>query len=120
MHVCCPTGHGCNDHKHHQPCVLQVFELSASTISEAATALTQWEAYRSADVNRAGAGERRFRRRVYERARDQALATVAIEYGTRALESSARHHPASRFRRAHRAGARRVRVSPGGGDTGNA
>jgi hypothetical protein len=120
MYACCPSGHGCNDHEHHQPCVLQVFELSAPTISEAATALAQWEAFCSADLQGAGAGERRFRRRVYERARDEALATVAIEYATRAVEPNARHHPAPRIRRARRAGGRRVRVSPGGGDTADA
>ncbi|HWD76567.1 MAG TPA: hypothetical protein VG371_15640 [Solirubrobacteraceae bacterium] len=99
--------------------MLRVLEVSAPAISEAATALAQWEAFCNADLHGAGAAERRFRRRVYERARDQALATVAIEYATRAVEPNACHRPASRFRRARGAGVRRVRVPPGGGDTGD-
>ncbi|HWE08979.1 MAG TPA: hypothetical protein VG325_06480 [Solirubrobacteraceae bacterium] len=118
MYLCCPAGHGCNDHEHRQACVLQVFEQAAPAIAEAATALTQWEAFRSADLHRVGASERRFRRRVYERARDQALATVAIEYATRALEGNACRRPAPHFRRARGAAARRVRVSPRGGESG--
>jgi hypothetical protein len=120
MQACCPTGLGCNAKTRDQLCVLQVFELTAPTIAEAATALACWKAFRTIERQGAGAAERRFRRRVYERAREEALATVAIEYATRSAESTGRRRPAPRCRPGRRPSLRRVRLAPRAGETAKA
>ncbi len=80
MRACCPPNRGCNTHGIEQPCVLTIFRAAEATIEEARVAVDRWEALESAEGREgAGAGERRFRRRAYERARDQALTAVAID-----------------------------------------
>ncbi len=80
MRACCPPNRGCNTHGIEQPCVLTIFRAAETTIEEARIAVDRWEALERAERREgAGAGERRFRRRAYERARDQALTAVAID-----------------------------------------
>lgn len=78
MRQCCPPNRGCNAHGKRQPCVLTIFRTAAETTEEARVAVERWEALELTEREGAGAGERRFRRRAYERAREQALAAVAL------------------------------------------
>jgi len=79
MRLCCPRNRGCNSHEGGQPCVLTIFREAARTSEEARLAVDRWEALEAVEREGARAGERRFRRRAYERAREQALTVVAID-----------------------------------------
>jgi hypothetical protein len=79
MGSCCPPNRGCNAHGTEQPCVLAMFRAAAAATEEARTAVERWDALRLTEQEGAGAGERRFRRRAYERAREQALTAVAMD-----------------------------------------
>ena len=56
-----------------------MFRAAAAATEEARTAVERWDALRLTEQEGAGAGERRFRRRAYERAREQALTAVAMD-----------------------------------------
>jgi hypothetical protein len=78
MASCCPQGHGCNAPDGAEPCALDLFSAAAADSTEATLALKRWAALQRACANRRTEGERRFRRRAYERARDRALVTLAL------------------------------------------
>jgi hypothetical protein len=78
MASCCPHGHGCNAPGGAEPCALDLFRTAAADSTDAALALKRWGALERACANRRTEGERRFRRRAYERARDRALMTLAL------------------------------------------
>ena len=120
MRACCPANRGCNAHDAGQPCVLTLFQATAATTEEAQIALERWETFESADREGAGAAERRFRRRAYERARDEALTALALERTPRLSPPE----PAIRRRRkrpgaGRSPGKRRGRASPNGAGTLN-
>ncbi len=80
MKACCPPNRGCNAHGGEQACVLAILHDAAATLEEARVALDRWEALATTEHREEGGpGERRFRRRAYERAREQALAAVAMD-----------------------------------------
>ena len=56
-----------------------MFRAAAAATEEARTAVERWDALQVTEQEGAGAGERRFRRRAYERAREQALTAVAMD-----------------------------------------
>ena len=56
-----------------------MFRAAAAATEEARTAVERWDALQLTEQEGAGAGERRFRRRAYERAREQALTAVAMD-----------------------------------------
>jgi hypothetical protein len=74
MAMCCPPGHGCNSPGGSQPCALVLCRAVARDEEDAALALSRWGAYEAASEQ----GERRFRRRAFERARDRALIALAM------------------------------------------
>jgi len=76
MRSCCPPGRGCNSHEAGQTCALELLTHAAEDSEEARLALERWAALQS--CRGAGAGERRFRQRGYERARDRALIGLAL------------------------------------------
>lgn len=82
--------------------------VAAEEEGDAALALDRWEAL---EASSEGDGERRFRRRAFERARDQALIALAMKPGLwltarraplKAAVSSARARTRRRGRIAHR------------------
>jgi hypothetical protein len=75
MALCCPPGHGCNAPGGKEPCALVLCRAAADE-DDAALALDRWGAFENC-----GDGERRFRRRAFERARDRALITLAMTRG---------------------------------------
>ena len=75
MALCCPPGHGCNAPGGNEPCALALCR-AAQDEEDAALALSRWGAFEEA-----AQGERRFRRRAFVRARDQALITLAMTGG---------------------------------------
>ena len=120
MRPCCPVNRGCNAHGGDQPCVLTLFRAAAATSEEARVAIERWETFESIDRQDVGAAERRFRRRAYVRARDQALTAVAMDRSLRPPPE-----PTVRRRRARPGpgrspGNRRGRGSPNGAGTINA
>jgi hypothetical protein len=80
MAMCCPPNRGCNAHGLDQPCVLEIFRAASGSMAEASMAIDRWDGFQRAEHGHGvGAGERRFRRRAYERARDEALTAVALD-----------------------------------------
>jgi hypothetical protein len=96
MRLCCPPGHGCNAAKGEEPCVLELCRRAAREEPAAALAVARWEASQALAAG-VGKGERRFRRRAYERARHDALVVLLMRAHARAASS--------RGRRTARAGA---------------
>lgn len=78
MRPCCPESRGCNAVDADQPCALELFAASAAELEEAAVALSRWSVFQKACEHRRNDNERRFRRRAYERARDEALIALAL------------------------------------------
>ncbi len=78
MAECCPPGHGCNAPDGQEPCALTLCQAAADEEGDAALAIDRWQALEEASE---GDGERRFRRRAFERARDQALIALAMRAG---------------------------------------
>ena len=81
MALCCPPGHGCNAPGGGEPCALALCRAAAAEEDDAATALARWGALEAASEDNCGDGERRFRRRAFERARDKALIALAMTRG---------------------------------------
>src|SRR5437764_4620595 len=77
MALCCPPGHGCNAPGGEEPCALALCQAAAQEEEDAALALSRWGDFEAA----AEQGERRFRRRAFERARDRALISLAMTRG---------------------------------------
>jgi hypothetical protein len=77
MALCCPPGHGCNAPGGNEPCALALCQAAAQDEEDAAVALSRWGDYEAASEQ----GERRFRRRAFERARDRALIALAMTRG---------------------------------------
>lgn len=78
MALCCPPGHGCNAPGGGEPCALALCRTAAQDERDAALALARWGAFEAASERNCGDGERRFRRRAFERARDRALIGLAM------------------------------------------
>jgi hypothetical protein len=78
MAECCPPGRGCNAPGGTEPCALTLCHAAADEEGDAALAIDRWQALEEASD---GDGERRFRRRAFERARDQALIALAMRAG---------------------------------------
>jgi hypothetical protein len=78
MAECCPPGRGCNAPGGSEPCALILCRAVASEEPDAALAVARWQ---EPEASRDGDGERRFRRRAFERARDQALIALAMTPG---------------------------------------
>ncbi|MBV9414464.1 MAG: hypothetical protein JO363_05750 [Solirubrobacterales bacterium] len=83
MALCCPPGHGCNAPGGAEPCALTLCRAAAKEEDDAALALARWGDFEAVGSSKCGDGERRFRRRAFERARDRALITLAMAQGTR-------------------------------------
>jgi hypothetical protein len=81
MALCCPPGHGCNAPVGGEPCALALCRAAARNEEDAAVALERWTALEAATAHESGDGERRFRRRAFERARDRALIALAMTTG---------------------------------------
>jgi hypothetical protein len=82
MALCCPPGHGCNAPGGDEPCALALCRAAAREEDDAALALDRWGALEASWKQKScGDGERRFRRRAFERARDRALITLAMTRG---------------------------------------
>jgi hypothetical protein len=96
---CCPPNRGCNASGTEQPCVLTIFRAAAPTTEEARRAVDRWEALQRLEREGAGASERRFRRRAYERARQEALAAVAMDLAAEAPSGEPRVRRRRRRRR---------------------
>src|SRR2546430_17741727 len=73
MRRCCPPGRGCNaaERGEPEPCVLELCR-AAREEPEAALAVLRWDEWQQAPRRAMGRAERRFRRRAYERARENA------------------------------------------------
>lgn len=72
MKACCPPGQGCNAPVGHvEPCLLRRVERSDSPDASRAVAL--WERFINAQGDKGSRRERRFLRRAYARARDNAV-----------------------------------------------
>jgi hypothetical protein len=104
MAECCPPGHGCNAPSGDEPCALTLCRAAATQEDDAALAVERWQALESSAE---GDGERRFRRRAFERARDRALIGLALSARTAPIASamkkvSERRRPARRRHLAHR------------------
>jgi hypothetical protein len=84
MALCCPPGHGCNAPGGSEPCALALCQAVAEE-DDAALALARWGALEAASERNCGDGERRFRRRAFERARDRALIGLAMTPGPLAV-----------------------------------
>jgi hypothetical protein len=78
MALCCPPGHGCNAPGGGEPCALALCRAAAREEEDAALALARWGALKAASEHHAAEGERRFRRRAFQRARDKALIALAM------------------------------------------
>lgn len=81
MRECCPQGHGCNAPGSSEPCALDLFRAAAGREPEAAHALARWEELQQASDPSHTRADRRFHRRVYERARESALVAVLMHDG---------------------------------------
>jgi hypothetical protein len=62
---------------------LALCQAAAQEEEDAAVALARWGAFEAATEENCGEGERRFRRRAFERARDKALIALAMTRGRR-------------------------------------
>jgi hypothetical protein len=78
VRACCPEAHGCNAVQGDQPCALELIAAGATEVAEAAVALSRWGIFQKACEHRRNDNERRFRRRAYQRARDEALIALAL------------------------------------------
>ena len=78
IRFCCPAGHGCNAPDGDEPCALDLCRAAAGREHDAAIALERWSIFQRACEQRRGESEQRFRRRAFERARDQALIALAL------------------------------------------
>ena len=78
MALCCPPGHGCNAPGGGEPCALALCRAAARKQEDAALALERWTALQDANGDESPDGQRRFRRRAFERARDKALIALAM------------------------------------------
>jgi hypothetical protein len=76
--ACCPASRGCNAVGTGQACALELCTATAAELREAAEAVSRWRIFRKACEHRRNENERRFRRRAYERARDEALIALAL------------------------------------------
>jgi hypothetical protein len=76
MAECCPPGRGCNSPRGDEPCVLTLCSADKQE-PDAALALARWEELQRV-AEQEHSGERRFRRRAFERARDRALQSLAM------------------------------------------
>ena len=94
--------------------MLTIFQAAATTNDEAALALDRWKALELTEQEGAGAGERRFRRRAYERARDHALTVAAMDLAAEIPSGQpiVRRRRSRRARAARAAGGRRGRAAP--------
>src|SRR2546423_5571934 len=77
MRRCCPPGRGCNATERGEPCVLALCR-AAGEEPEAALAVLRWDEWQQARRRAMGRAERRFRRRAYERSRENALAVLLM------------------------------------------
>ena len=77
MRRCCPPGRGCNAAERAEPCLLELCR-AAREEPEAALAVLRWDEWQQARRPTTGRAERRFRRRAYERARENALALLLM------------------------------------------
>jgi hypothetical protein len=102
MRECCPPGRGCNSPHGDEPCVLALCTLEKQE-PDAAVALARWEELQGVDGREPG--ERRFRRRSFERARDRALQALAMRLGSRLV--ARRSHPRAERPRVRRPSLRR-------------
>jgi hypothetical protein len=84
---CCPPNHGCNAAGGPEICALELCRTAAGTDRRAALALERW-----AMLEQARDGQRRFRRRAYQRARDHAL--VALAFRSSAAAGATNHESA--------------------------
>jgi hypothetical protein len=72
MKACCPQGQGCNAPAgREEPCLLRQVRLTDSP--DANRALALWDRFRRAQRSHGSSKERRFLRRAYARARDNAV-----------------------------------------------
>lgn len=78
MRWCCPHGLGCNAPGGRQQCALELCRAAAVDVAEAARAVSRWQTFERGYQQRCSDGERRFRRRSYQRARDEALIALAL------------------------------------------
>lgn len=101
MAECCPPGHGCNAPGGGEPCALTLCRVAAKEEDDAALAIARWKALEAASERD---GERRFRRRAFERARDRALIALAMRPG---LWLAARRAPLTAAVRSARSRSRR-------------
>jgi hypothetical protein len=119
MGLCCPPGIGCNAPGKQEPCVLELCREAASERREAALAVARWDDFQQVSGGGRSKQEQRFRRRAYERARDDALGMLLMR-----AHGAARGRPfpinrrgllradlAAQWRRALDPGARVVRGS---------
>jgi hypothetical protein len=93
MQPCCPKRLGCNRPARDQACALDVLRAVAGVVPEAAEALSRWQILRGAPSRAWPDNERRFRRRAYERARDRALAVLALTAAEHVPLTAAEHVP---------------------------
>src|ERR1700759_2565628 len=99
MAECCPPGYGCNAPSGDEPCALTLCEAVAAQEDDAAVAVERW---RALEASAEGDGERRFRRRAFERARDRALIGLAMSGRTASIVSAVRKVSARSRRLRHR------------------
>ena len=85
MAECCPPGHGCNAPGGDEPCAVTLCQAVATHEDDAAVAVERWQAL---EASAEGDGERRFRRRAFERARDRALIGLAMSGRTASIVSA--------------------------------
>lgn len=78
MLACCPASRGCNAVGADQACALELCAATAAEVAEAAVAVSRWRTFQKACEHRRNENERRFRRRAYERARDDALIALVL------------------------------------------
>lgn len=83
MKYCCPPAQGCNDPNGADCCALTLCREAADDEDDAAVALERWSAWRESCSEHHPRGERRFRRRAFQRARDRALRRLAMRSGDR-------------------------------------
>src|SRR2546421_10569286 len=75
MVPCCPPGRGCNCSQRDEPCILELCRRAPDE-ELAANAVRRWEVLQATPGH--NRRERRFRARVYERARDRALVVLLM------------------------------------------
>ena len=78
MYRCCPPRLGCNAPNGGQLCALDLCRVAAAENRDAALAIARWAEFEKAREHDRSNRGRRFRRRVFERARDRALLALAL------------------------------------------